>query len=63
MEALFRIFDDDRSGSIDFQEFILALNITKYNKYYDDLSHNVCVLLRITKAEDKLKWIFTVFDK
>ena len=63
MEALFRIFDDDRSGSIDFQEFILALNITKYNKYYDDLSYNVCVLLRITKAEDKLKWIFTVFDK
>ena len=30
VEALFRIFDDDQSGSIDFQEFILALNATKY---------------------------------
>ena len=29
VEALFRVFDDDKSGSIDFEEFILALNATK----------------------------------
>ena len=30
VEALFRVFDDDKSGSIDFEEFILALNATKF---------------------------------
>ena len=29
-DALFRVFDDDGSGSMDFQEYILALNATKY---------------------------------
>ena len=28
-DALFRVFDDDGSGSMDFQEYIMALNATK----------------------------------
>ena len=30
VDTLFRVFDDDGSGSIDFPEFILALNATKF---------------------------------
>ena len=29
-DALFRVFDDDGSGTMDFQEYILALNATQY---------------------------------
>jgi len=29
VDVMFRVFDDDHSGSIDFEEFILALNATK----------------------------------
>ena len=28
-ESLFRVFDDDKSGSMDFQEYIMALNATR----------------------------------
>ena len=28
-DSLFRVFDDDDSGSMDFQEYIMALNATK----------------------------------
>ena len=35
---MFRIFDDDNSGSIDFEEFVMALNATKseVKTIYDD---------------------------
>lgn len=43
---MFRIFDDDNSGTIDFEEFILALNATKsgitYNYFYDDIYLRYC---------------------
>ena len=29
VNAMFKIFDDDNSGSIDFEEFVMALNATK----------------------------------
>ena len=28
-DSLFRVFDDDGSGTMDFQEYIMALNATK----------------------------------
>ena len=41
---MFRIFDDDNSGTIDFEEFILALNATKSGNtfIYDDLYLRYC---------------------
>ena len=34
-DALFRVFDDDGSGTMDFQEYILALNATQYDPLID----------------------------
>ena len=28
-DSMFRVFDDDGNGTMDFQEYILALNATK----------------------------------
>ena len=28
-DSLFRVFDDDGSGTMDFQEYVMALNATK----------------------------------
>lgn len=43
---MFRSFDKDGSGSIEFKEFLLAINITS-NK---------------GKPEDKLNWAFDMYD-
>jgi hypothetical protein len=29
-DSLFRVFDEDNSGSMDFAEYIMALNATRY---------------------------------
>ena len=63
VEALFRIFDDDKSGSIDFEEFILALNATKFRYLKKVLKVTNDCNFRMNTAEEKLQWIFTVFDK
>ena len=45
-DSLFRVFDIDSSGTMDFIEYMLAINSTSLNS-----------------PEDKLKWMFDVFDK
>ncbi|XP_050403647.1 neuronal calcium sensor 2 [Patella vulgata] len=45
-EHVFRSFDKDHSGSIEFKEFLLAINITSQKG----------------KAEDKLNWAFDMYD-
>ena len=45
-DSLFRVFDIDSSGTMDFTEYMLAINSTSLNS-----------------PEDKLKWMFDVFDK
>ena len=45
-DSLFRVFDEDNSGTMDFTEYMLAINATSLNS-----------------PEDKLKWMFDVFDK
>ena len=45
-DSLFRVFDEDRSGTMDFTEYMLAINATN-----------------LDSPEDKLKWMFSVFDK
>ena len=37
-DTLFRVFDDDGSGTMDFQEYILALNATRYKMKKKKLS-------------------------
>ena len=44
-EQLFRVFDEDHNGSMDFSEYMLATNCAN-----------------LTSKEDKLAWIFNVFD-
>ena len=46
-DSLFRVFDKDKNGTMDFGEYMLALKAT---------SHSLT-------PEDKLRWIFDVFDK
>ncbi|CAG5133496.1 unnamed protein product [Candidula unifasciata] len=45
-EHVFRSFDKDKSGSIEFKEFLLAINITS-NK---------------GNPKDKLEWAFSMYD-
>ena len=45
-DSLFRVFDEDNSGTMDFAEYMLAINATS-----------------LDSPEDKLKWMFDVFDK
>ena len=45
-DSLFRVFDEDNSGTMDFTEYMLAINATS-----------------LESPEDKLKWMFDVFDK
>lgn len=35
---MFRTFDADNGGTIDFKEFLLAINITSSGKIYDKLN-------------------------
>ena len=45
-DSMFKLFDIDNSGTMDFTEYMLAINSTGLNS-----------------TEDKLKWMFDVFDK
>ena len=45
-DSLFRVFDADDNGCIDFEEYMLALRASSLHS-----------------REEKLKWIFDVFDK
>ena len=45
-DSLFRVFDADESGTIDFEEYLLVLRAADLHS-----------------LEDKLRWIFDVFDK
>ena len=45
-DSIFRVFDEDNSGTMDFSEYMLAINATS-----------------LDSPEDKLKWMFDVFDK
>ena len=45
-QAVFKVYDTDESGTMDFTEYMLAINATNLNT-----------------AEDKLMWMFDVFDK
>ena len=45
-DSMFKVFDIDDSGTMDFTKYMLAINSTGLNS-----------------TEDKLKWIFDVFDK
>ena len=37
-DHIFRIFDDDKSGTIEFKEFIMAIAVTQLNSERDKLS-------------------------
>jgi Ca2+-binding EF-hand superfamily protein len=63
-DALFNVFDGDNSETIDFSEFVMACNATslKYVSIYLHIylfSH----LSLCRSRNDKLSWIFDVFDK
>ena len=58
---MFRVFDDDGNGTMDFQEYILALNATKQDNKI--LPKILMILYWLGTPEEKLKWIFNVFDK
>ena len=45
-DSMFKAFDIDSNGTMDFTEYMLAINSTGLNS-----------------PEDKLKWMFDVFDK
>ena len=60
---MFRIFDDDNSGTIDFEEFILALNATKSGILIIFMTTFISVTVRMTTPDQKLQWIFNVFDR
>ena len=53
-DSLFRVFDEDNSGSMDFSEYILALNATRYTMLL--LPHR-----RRIYTEEKTKVIATVW--
>merc|ERR1712032_85859 len=37
-EGLFRVFDEDNSGSMDFEEYIMAINCTNFSEPKDKLT-------------------------
>ena len=47
---------------MDFSEYIMALNATK-QKYQGKHFQNKAVDDRLTTPEEKLRWIFNVFDR
>ena len=44
--CLFKVFDENKSGDLDFVEYMMAVNSTQ-----------------LETAEDKLLWIFKMYDK
>lgn len=51
-ENIFNSFDTDRSGYVDFEEFLIGLSITESTDMADRASRM-----------KKLKWAFSVYDK
>ena len=64
MDQLFRIFDRDGDGSIDFKVHE-ALVIKEVNIFTDTLKEFMIAtdMTRSGEAEEKLRWAFKMYDK
>ena len=46
IERIYKVFDEDKSGKLDFTEYMMAVQSTM-----------------LETAEEKLRWIFKMYDK